>query len=96
MRSQVLYPFIFLANFLKSNYSFNKTMDSMEIIGKLANIVASWSGVGLRQLTLDQMNRVYTSLRFICEFKLVPDRPTIKLFKLALREPCSFLSRGRL
>lgn len=71
-------------------------MDSMEIIGKLANIVASWSGVGLRQLTLDQMNRVYTSIRFICEFKLVPDRPTIKLFKLALREPCSFLGRGRL
>ena len=59
MRSQVLYPFISLAIFLKSNYSFNKTMDSMEIIGKLANTVASWSGVGLRRLTLDQMNSLH-------------------------------------
>ena len=34
-------------------------MDSMEIIGKLANTVASWSGVGLRRLTLDQMNSLH-------------------------------------
>ena len=71
-------------------------MDPMEIIGKLAKIVASWSGAGWRRFTLDQMNRIYTSIQFICEFKLVPDHPTVKLFKLALREPFSFLSRGRL
>ena len=70
----------------------------MEIIGKLANAPAPdtfWSGVGQRQLSLYQMN-VHISMKFICEFKLVPDQPAIKSFKLTLRKSFSSLSRGSL
>lgn len=70
----------------------------MEIIGKLANApapAAFCSGVGQRQLSLYQMN-VHISIKFICEFKLVPDHPAIQSFKLTLRKSFSFLSRGRL
>lgn len=69
----------------------------MEVIGKLTNApppVTSWHGVGSMLFNLDHTN-VYTSIKFICEFKLVPDYATTESFKLTLRKSFKFLQQKK-